>query len=94
MRPVQLWTTGCLCVVGSDGTVSIVEIVCLSPLVSKNLKVKKVIKVSYLNDRELSVFRVFRDSDACERSRYQYISRIRILVLFWELFDIISLLLT
>ena len=46
------------CVVGSDGTVSIVKIVSLSPCV-ENLKVKKVIKVSYLNYRESSVFRVF-----------------------------------
>ena len=57
-RPVQLWTTGCPCVVGSDGTVSRVEI-CHSLLVSKNPKVKKLIKVSYLNYREPSVFRVF-----------------------------------
>ena len=32
-RPVQLWTMGVPCVVGSDGTVSIVETVCLSPRV-------------------------------------------------------------
>ena len=50
-------------VVGSDGTVSIVKIVYLSPRV-ENLKVKKVIKVSYLNYRESSVF---RDSYAYER---------------------------
>ena len=47
-RPVQLWTTGYPRVVGSDGTVSIVEIVSLFPRV-ENLKVKKVIKVLYLN---------------------------------------------
>ena len=35
-------------VVGSDGTVSIVKIVSLSPRV-ENLNLKKVIKVSYLN---------------------------------------------
>ena len=57
-RPVQLWTTWCPRVVGSDGTVSIVKIVSLSPRVV-NLKVKKVIKVSYLNYRESLVFRVF-----------------------------------
>ena len=57
-RPVQLWTTGCPRLVGSDGTVSIVKIVSFSPRV-ENLKVKKVIKVSYLNYRESSVFRVF-----------------------------------
>ena len=58
-------------VVGSDGAVSIVKIVCLSlsPRV-ENLKVKKVIKVSYLNYRESSVFWVFRES--CERSTYHY----------------------
>ena len=39
----------------SDGTVSIVKIVSLSPRV-ENLKVKKVIKVLYLNYRESSVF--------------------------------------
>ena len=36
MRPVQLWTTGCPRVVGSDVTVSIVEIISLSfPCVEK-----------------------------------------------------------
>ena len=45
-------------VVGSDGTVSIVKLMPLSPRV-ENLKVKKVIKVSYLNYGESSVFRVF-----------------------------------
>ena len=40
---------------GSDGTVSIVKIVSLSPCV-ENLKVKNVIKVSYLNYRELPGF--------------------------------------
>ena len=34
-RPIQLWTTGCLHVVGSDGTVSIVKIGSLSPRVEK-----------------------------------------------------------
>ncbi len=39
-----------------DGrTVSIVEIVCLSPRV-ENLKVKKVIKVSYLNQESRQCF--------------------------------------
>ena len=65
-------------VVGSDGTVSLVKIVSLSPRV-ENLKVKKVIKVSYLNYRESSVFRVFQDSYASERSTYRYISHIRIM---------------
>ena len=49
----------------------------LSPRV-ENLKVKKVIKVSYLNYRESSVFRMFRDSHAYERFTHLYISHIRI----------------
>ena len=57
-RPGQLVLRDAQCVVGSDGTVSIVRIVSLSPRV-ENLKVKKVIKVLYLNYRESSVFRVF-----------------------------------
>ena len=69
-------------VVGSDGTVSIVKIVCVSPRV-ENLKVKKVIKVSYLNYRESSVF---RDSYAYERFTYPYILRIRISVYFVYLY--------
>ena len=57
--------------------------VSLSPRV-ENLKVKKVIKVSYLNYRESSVF---RDSYVYERSTYPYICigiflRIRISVYF------------
>ena len=44
--------------VGSDGTVSIVEIVSLSPRV-ENLKVKKVIKVSYLNKESRQCFAYF-----------------------------------
>ena len=40
---------------GDVGTVSIVKIVSLSPRV-ENLKVKKVINVSYLNYGESSVF--------------------------------------
>ena len=55
-RPGQLGLRDAPRVVGSDGTVSIVEIVSLSPRV-ENLKIKKVIKVSYLNYRESSVFR-------------------------------------
>ena len=53
--PVQLFAAGCVCVcwvselrADAGRTVSIVKIVCLSPRV-ENLKVKKVIKVSYLN---------------------------------------------
>ena len=62
---VQLFAAGwaCVCWVSelradAGRTVSIVKIVSLSPRV-ENLKVKKVIKVSYLNYRESSVFRVF-----------------------------------
>ena len=57
-RRVQLGLRDAPRMVRSDGTVSIVKIVYLSPRV-ENLKVKKVIKVSYLNYRESSVFRVF-----------------------------------
>ena len=57
-RRVQLGLRDAPHVVGSDGTVSIVKIVSLSPRI-ENLKVKKVIKVSYLNYRESSVFRLF-----------------------------------
>ena len=76
-RPVQLGLWDVPRMVGSDGTVSTVKIVSLSPCV-ENLKVKEVIKVSYLNYRESSVFCVFRDSYACGRFTYMYISRIRI----------------
>ena len=57
MRPVQLWTTGCPRVVGSDGTVSIVEIVLFSPRV-ENLKGNK----SFVPElpRVVSVSSVFR----------------------------------
>ena len=64
-RPVQLFAAGCARVgwvselrADAGPTVSIVKIVFLSPRV-ENLKVKTVIKVSYLNYRESSVFRVF-----------------------------------
>ena len=81
VRPVQLFAAGCARVfVGSDETVSIVKIVSLSPRV-KNLNLKKVIKVSYLNQE------CFSDSYACEYFRNimnvftnPYISRIRILI--------------
>ena len=46
-RPVVVYGMR-LTFVGSDGTVSIVKIVCLSFLVSKT-KLKKSINVSYLN---------------------------------------------
>ena len=69
------------CVVGSDGTVSIVKIVFLSPRV-ENLKVKKVIKSFVPEPSESSVFRVFRDSYACERSPHPYIRIFYISVYF------------
>ena len=64
-------------VVGSDGTVSIVEIVSLFPRV-ENLKVKKVIKVSYLNYRESSVFRV-KDIDTRLTKAWTAIDRLSII---------------
>ena len=48
----------------------------------ENIKVKKIIKVSYLNYRESSVFRVFRDSYACERFTYQNVFQIRTFHIF------------
>ena len=54
-RRDQLGLGGPLRIVGSDGTVSIVKIVSLSPRV-ENLKVKKVIKVSYLNKESRQYF--------------------------------------
>ena len=54
-RRVQLGLRDALRVVGPDGTVSIVKIVFLSPCV-ENLKVKKVIKVSYLNKESRQCF--------------------------------------
>ena len=44
--------------VGSDSTVSIVEIVSLSPSSCGETKVKKLINVSHLNYGESSVFRI------------------------------------
>ena len=69
VRPVELGLQDVPHMVGSDGTVSIVKIVSLSPRV-ENLKVKKVIKVSYLNYQGSSVF---RDSNAYERFTHPYI---------------------
>ena len=71
-RPVQLWTTGCLRVAGSDGTVSIVEIVSLSPCVEKPKsqegnksfvpELKKVVSVSRISEflciMKISHFRI------------------------------------
>ena len=69
------------CVVGSDVTISIVKIVylSLSPRV-ENLKVKTVIKVSYLNQESRQCFECFSDPYAYEHFTYPYISHIRILV--------------
>ena len=77
-RPGQLGLRDVLHVVGSDGTVSIVEIVSLSLLVSKNLKVKKVI--SFVPEPRDSW--VFRDSYACKRFTYPYILCIGIFYVF------------
>ena len=52
--------------------------VCLSLLMSKNLKVKKVIKVLYLNKESRQCFECLSDSYAYEHFTYPYISRIRI----------------
>ena len=74
---VEIWTStspvgtaGCACVcwvselrADIGRTVSIVEIVSLHPRV-ENLKVKKVIKVSYMNQGVVSVSIVFSDSYA------------------------------
>ena len=87
-RPGQLGLRDASRVVGSDGTVSIVEFVCLSlSSCQKTKKVKKIIKVSYLNYRESSVFRVFRDSYACERFTYPYILRIVIMAILHRLYN-------
>ena len=62
-RRIQLFAAGCTRVgwvsklrADAGPTVSIVKIVSLSLLVSKNLKVKKVIKVSYLNQESRQCF--------------------------------------
>ena len=57
-RPGQLGVRDVPRVVGSHRTVSIVTIMPLSHLVSKNLKVRKVIKVSYLNKESCQCFRI------------------------------------
>ena len=58
VRPGQLSLRDALSVVGSDRTVSIVKIASLSPRI-ENLKVKKVIKVSYLNKESRQCFAYF-----------------------------------
>ena len=57
-RRGQLGLRGAPRVVWSDGTVSIVKIMSVSPRV-ENLKVKKVIKVSYLNKESRQCFAYF-----------------------------------
>ena len=85
-RPFHLGVRDVPSIVGSDGTVSIVKIISLSLslflylLVSKNLKIKKVIKVSYLNQESRQCFECFSDSYAYERCTYPYVSSIRIFV--------------
>ena len=77
---VQLGQQDAQWVVGSDGTVSMVKILSLSPRV-ENLKVKKVINVSYLNKDSRQCFECFLDSYAghCWRSKDELISD----VLLW-----------
>ena len=48
----------------------------------ENIKVKKVINVSFINYRESSVFRIFWDSYACERFMYQNVFQIRTFHIF------------
>ena len=71
-RSGQLSLCATLRVVGSAGTVSVVEILSLSPRV-EDLKVNKVIKVSYLNKESRQCFESFSDSYAHERFTYPYI---------------------
>ena len=68
-------------VVGSDGTVSIVKIVFLSRCV-ENLKVKKVIKVSYLNQESRQCSECFFFLFLCIQMLYisEHVLRIRIFV--------------
>ena len=77
-RPGQLGLRDEPRVVGSDGTVSIVEIVSFSPRV-ENLKVKKVIKVSYLNYQSCQCFGIPRYAGHCWRSKEKIVSD----VLLW-----------
>ena len=96
-RPVQLFAAGCarVCWVSelradAERTVSIVKIVSLSLL--ESLKVKKVIKVSYLNQESRQCFGIPMHGNVFT---YPYISRIRIMAplhkLLWD-FEIRSIL--
>ena len=78
-------------VVGLDGTVSIVRIVSLSPRV-ENLKVKKVIKVSYLNQDIVMTSSVFRGIPMhVNIFTYLYISRIHIMAILQKLRKCVTL---
>ena len=79
----QLGLGGAPPVIGSDGTVCIIKIVLFCPRV-ENLKVKKVIKVLYLNQESRQCF-VLLDSYAWERFYvYSNILYIRILWLYYS----------
>ena len=72
-RLFQLFAVGCAPVgcfselrADAGRTISIVKTVSLSPRV-ENLKVKKVIKASYLNPESRQCFVCFSDSYSCER---------------------------
>ena len=80
VRPGQLGQWDVPRMVGSDGTVSIVKIMSYSPRV-KNLKVKKVIKVSYLNQESRQCFECFLDSYAYEHSMHPYVLHIVIMAM-------------
>ena len=77
-RRVLLGLVGAPRVVWSDGTVSIV--VFLSPCV-ENLKVKKVIKVSYLNQESRQCYESFEIPIHLNVFTYSYISNIRIMAI-------------
>ena len=67
-------------VVGSDGTVSLVRIVSLSPRV-ENLNLKKVIKVSYLNQESRQCFVFFGFLCVWTFYEHMYISHICIMAM-------------
>ena len=75
-KPGQLGLRDAPRVVGSDGTVSIVEIVSLSPRVEKPKSQEG--NKSFVPElpRVVSVSSVFRDSYACERFTYPYVLQI------------------
>ena len=72
-RPMQFVDCGaCMCIgwvselKADDGRTVSIEKLCLSLLVSKNLNLKKVTKVSYLNQESRQCFACFSDSYAYE----------------------------